>query len=45
MRVKEGTLTPRQTELMEFLWEANEPMTANKMAEKLAPAGWNNGTM
>ena len=37
MRVKEGTLTPRQTELMEFLWEANEPMTANKMAEKLAP--------
>lgn len=26
MRVKEGTLTPRQTELMEFLWEANEPI-------------------
>lgn len=45
MRVKEGTLTPRQTELMEFLWEANEPMTANKMAEKLAPAGWNNVTL
>lgn len=45
MRVKEGTLTPRQTELMEFLLEANEPMTANKMAEKLAPAGWNNVTL
>lgn len=45
MRVKEGTLPPRQTELMEFLWEANEPMTANKMAEKLAPAGWNNVTL
>lgn len=45
MRVKEGTLTPRQTELMELLWEANEPMTANKMAEKLAPAGWNNVTL
>lgn len=45
MRVKEGTLTPRRTELMEFLWEANEPMTANKMAEKLAPAGWNNVTL
>lgn len=45
MRVKKGTLTPRQTELMEFLWDANEPMTANKMAEKLAPAGWNNVTL
>ena len=45
MRLKEGPLTPRQTELMEFLWEANEPMTANKMAEKLAPAGWNNVTL
>lgn len=45
MKAKKGTLTPRQTELMEFLWNENEPMTANNMAEKLAPAGWNNVTL
>lgn len=42
MRVKEGTLTPRQTELMEFLWEANEPMTAKKWQRNWRPP---DGTM
>jgi len=45
MKAKRGTLTPRQTELMEFLWSENKPMTSNTMAEKLAPAGWNSVTL
>ena len=38
-------LTVRQEELMNFLWQANEPMTANEMAERLEDDGWNNVTL
>ena len=38
-------LTVRQEELMNFLWKADEAMTANEMAERLAEDGWNNVTL
>lgn len=42
---KEGKLTLRQEELLNFLWEVNEPLTANQMAERLPEKGWNNVTL
>lgn len=45
MKTQKGFLAPRQEELMLFLWEKNEPMTANQMAERLKEIGWNNVTL
>ena len=42
---KEGKLTLRQEELLNFLWEVNEPLTVNQMAERLEEKGWNNVTL
>lgn len=42
---KEGKLSLRQEELLNFLWEVNEPLTANQMAERLQSDGWNSVTL
>lgn len=44
MKKRDG-LTAREENLMNFLWEAGEPMTAGEMAEKLEADGWNTVTL
>jgi uncharacterized protein YjbJ (UPF0337 family) len=45
MKTPKGTLSPRQEELMLFLWDKAEPMTAHQMAGELKEKGWNNVTL
>ncbi len=42
---KQDGLTAREESLMNFLWEAGEPMTAGEMAERLEAEGWNTVTL
>lgn len=44
MKTPKGALSPRQEDLMSFLWEKNEPMTAAEMAEALKDH-WNHVTL
>lgn len=42
---KSNTLTAREEEILGYLWDWNEPLTQNEMAERLADLGWNNVTL
>lgn len=42
---KNDTLTAREEEILGYLWDWNEPLTQNEMAERLADQGWNNVTL
>ena len=42
---KNDTLTSREEEVLGYLWDWNEPLTQNEMAERLADQGWNNVTL
>lgn len=42
---KQDVLNKREEELMNILWDYNEPLTQNEMAERLAEKGWNNVTL
>lgn len=42
---KQDVLNKREEELMNILWDFNEPLTQNEMAERLADKGWNNVTL
>lgn len=42
---KKDILNKREEELMNYLWEINEPMTASGMAKQLEPKGWTNITL
>ena len=42
---KNDTLTAREEEVLGYLWDWNEPLTQNEMAERLADQGWNNVTL
>ena len=42
---KNDTLTAREEEILGYLWDRNEPLTQNEMAERLADQGWNNVTL
>ena len=42
---KNDTLTAREEEILGYLWDWNEPLTQNGMAERLADQGWNNVTL
>lgn len=42
---KNDTLTAREEEILGYLWNWNEPLTQNEMAERLADQGWNNVTL
>lgn len=42
---KKGHLTVRQEELLNYLWDVNEPLTASTVAERLEPEGWNSVTI
>ena len=44
MKKRDG-LTVREEELLNFLWETGEPMTAAEMAERLVTDGWSNVTL
>lgn len=43
--IKKNCLTAREEELLNILWEINEPLTAGEMAERLEPQGWNEITL
>lgn len=45
MKTPKGTLSPRQEELMLFLWDKDVSLTATQMAEELKEKGWNNVTL
>lgn len=45
MKTPKGTLSPRQEELMLFLWDKDVSLTATQMAEELREKGWNNVTL
>lgn len=38
---RKDTLSVREEELMNYLWNVHEPMTSTEMSEKLEPEGWN----
>lgn len=42
---KKNALNKREEELMNILWEYNEPLTQNEMAERLEDSGWNSVTL
>lgn len=42
---KQNCLTAREEELLNVLWEMNEPLTTGEMAERLAAEGWNKVTL
>ena len=42
---KKNSLTVREEELLNILWEMNEPLTAGEMAQRLEPEGWNTVTL
>ena len=42
---KNDSLTAREEEILGYLWDWNEPLTQNEMAERLADQGWNNVTL
>ena len=42
---KGNMLTTREEEILKYLWEWNEPLTQNEMAERLSSKGWNNVTL
>lgn len=37
---KQNSLTTREEELLNILWEMNEPLTAGEMVERLEADGW-----
>lgn len=45
MKTPKGTLSPRQEELMLFLWDKDVSLTATQMAEAMKEKGWNNVTL
>lgn len=42
---KKNCLTARQEELLNILWEMNEPLTANEMLDRLEAECWNTVTL
>lgn len=42
---RQDCLTAREEELLNILWEMNEPLTTGDMVERLSGAGWNKPTM
>ena len=44
MKKRDGLIV-REEELLNFLWETGEPLTAAEMAERLEPDGWSNVTL
>lgn len=42
---KQNGLTAREEELLNILWEMNEPLTAGEMVERLEADGWNQVTL
>ncbi len=42
---KENMLNKREEELMNYLWEIKQPLTAGEMAKQLESAGWTNITL
>lgn len=42
---KQDYLTVREEELLNILWEINEPLTTGEMAERLEMDGWNTATL
>lgn len=42
---KHDNLTTREEELLNILWDFDEPLTQNEMAERLESQGWNNVTL
>lgn len=42
---KENILNKREEELMNYLWEIKQPLTAGEMAKQLESAGWTNITL
>jgi len=42
---KQDCLTLREEELLNILWEINEPMTTGEMVERLEKDGWNAATL
>lgn len=45
MKTPKGTLSPRQEELMLFLWDKDVSLIATQMAEAMKEKGWNNVTL
>ncbi|MDE6984580.1 MAG: hypothetical protein K2O99_08630 [Lachnospiraceae bacterium] len=45
MLKKENILNKREEELMNYLWEIKQPLTAGEMAKQLESAGWTNITL
>ena len=45
MKTPKGTLSPRQEELMLFLWDKDVSLTATQMAEAMKEKGWDNVTL
>ncbi|MDE7029875.1 MAG: hypothetical protein K2P63_07845 [Lachnospiraceae bacterium] len=45
MLKKENMLNKREEELMNYLWEIKQPLTAGEMAKQLESAGWTNITL
>ena len=42
---KKDDLTAREKEVLMHLWDWNEPLTQNEMAERLAQEGWSSVTL
>ncbi|MCH5343683.1 MAG: BlaI/MecI/CopY family transcriptional regulator [Acetatifactor sp.] len=42
---KKDCLTLREEELLNILWEMNEPLTTGEMVERLEKDGWNTATL
>lgn len=42
---KQDCLTVREEELLNILWEINEPLTTGEMVERLEKDGWNTATL
>ena len=42
---KQDCLTLREEELLNILWEMNEPLTTGEMVERLEKDGWNPATL
>lgn len=42
---KKENLNKREEELMNYLWEINEPLTASEMAKRLESEGWTTITL
>lgn len=42
---KKDCLTQREEELLNILWEINEPLTSAEMAQQLESEGWTSATL